>query len=204
MRTWTFSTFDLARTGPRSCSTTWVGGEGKQGGEKWDGAPALVSFMPVPPPASLILETEGFAGRLKGPSFGCEREGCLWVPKGTLSSGFTHPKDGFRGSLDGRSPPLPASVVCVVQVLLVDQDGAFLSPGHVMVNGPITPIPVNARPSPIDPVVPSVPLGKLGIWICTYIWGAENKTLFTLDEYLRVLQGSGQRPLCWGGVWGAY
>ncbi|XP_066466329.1 pyruvate carboxylase, mitochondrial isoform X2 [Tiliqua scincoides] len=30
--------------------------------------------------------------------------------------------------------------------------------GHVMVNGPITPIPVNARPSPIDPVVPSVPL----------------------------------------------
>ncbi|KAJ6652168.1 hypothetical protein lerEdw1_013129, partial [Lerista edwardsae] len=31
--------------------------------------------------------------------------------------------------------------------------------GHVMVNGPITPIPVNARPSSIDPVVPSVPLG---------------------------------------------
>nr|XP_028566379.1 pyruvate carboxylase, mitochondrial [Podarcis muralis]XP_028566380.1 pyruvate carboxylase, mitochondrial [Podarcis muralis]XP_028566382.1 pyruvate carboxylase, mitochondrial [Podarcis muralis]XP_028566383.1 pyruvate carboxylase, mitochondrial [Podarcis muralis]XP_028566384.1 pyruvate carboxylase, mitochondrial [Podarcis muralis]XP_028566385.1 pyruvate carboxylase, mitochondrial [Podarcis muralis] len=32
--------------------------------------------------------------------------------------------------------------------------------GHVMVNGPITPIPVNARPSPIDPVIPSVPLGQ--------------------------------------------
>ncbi|XP_054848412.1 pyruvate carboxylase, mitochondrial isoform X2 [Eublepharis macularius] len=32
--------------------------------------------------------------------------------------------------------------------------------GHIMVNGPITPIPVNARPSPIDPVVPSVPLGE--------------------------------------------
>ncbi|XP_063002196.1 pyruvate carboxylase, mitochondrial [Elgaria multicarinata webbii] len=32
--------------------------------------------------------------------------------------------------------------------------------GHVMVNGPTTPIPVNARPSPIDPVVPSVPLGQ--------------------------------------------
>ncbi|KAH1167915.1 hypothetical protein KIL84_003398 [Mauremys mutica] len=31
--------------------------------------------------------------------------------------------------------------------------------GHVMVNGPITPIPVKARPSPIDPVVPTVPLG---------------------------------------------
>ncbi|KAL8184294.1 UNVERIFIED_CONTAM: hypothetical protein K2H54_012280, partial [Gekko kuhli] len=30
--------------------------------------------------------------------------------------------------------------------------------GHVMVNGPTTPIPVNARPSPIDPVIPSVPL----------------------------------------------
>lgn len=32
--------------------------------------------------------------------------------------------------------------------------------GHVMVNGPTTPIPVNARPSAIDPVVPSVPLGQ--------------------------------------------
>nr|XP_056708445.1 pyruvate carboxylase, mitochondrial [Euleptes europaea] len=32
--------------------------------------------------------------------------------------------------------------------------------GHVMVNGPTTPIPVNARPSSIDPVVPSVPLGE--------------------------------------------
>ncbi|XP_061462783.1 pyruvate carboxylase, mitochondrial isoform X3 [Rhineura floridana] len=32
--------------------------------------------------------------------------------------------------------------------------------GHVMVNGPTTPIPVNARPSPVDPVVPSVPLGQ--------------------------------------------
>ncbi|XP_048368861.1 pyruvate carboxylase, mitochondrial [Sphaerodactylus townsendi] len=32
--------------------------------------------------------------------------------------------------------------------------------GHVMVNGPTTPIPVNARPSPIDPVIPSVPLGE--------------------------------------------
>uniref|UniRef100_A0A8C8VEV0 Pyruvate carboxylase n=1 Tax=Pelusios castaneus TaxID=367368 RepID=A0A8C8VEV0_9SAUR len=31
--------------------------------------------------------------------------------------------------------------------------------GHVMVNGPTTPIPVNARSSPIDPVVPTVPLG---------------------------------------------
>ncbi|XP_053133576.1 pyruvate carboxylase, mitochondrial [Hemicordylus capensis] len=32
--------------------------------------------------------------------------------------------------------------------------------GHVMVNGPMTPIPVNARPSPIDPVIPPVPLGQ--------------------------------------------
>uniref|UniRef100_A0A670ZLM0 Pyruvate carboxylase n=1 Tax=Pseudonaja textilis TaxID=8673 RepID=A0A670ZLM0_PSETE len=31
--------------------------------------------------------------------------------------------------------------------------------GHVMVNGPTTPIPVKARPSPIDPVVPAVTLG---------------------------------------------
>ncbi|XP_067400171.1 pyruvate carboxylase, mitochondrial [Emydura macquarii macquarii] len=31
--------------------------------------------------------------------------------------------------------------------------------GHVMVNGPTTPIPVKAQPSPIDPVVPTVPLG---------------------------------------------
>ncbi|XP_074861052.1 pyruvate carboxylase, mitochondrial [Carettochelys insculpta] len=30
--------------------------------------------------------------------------------------------------------------------------------GHVMVNGPITPIPVKARPSPTDPLVPAVPL----------------------------------------------
>ncbi|XP_075795131.1 pyruvate carboxylase, mitochondrial isoform X3 [Pelodiscus sinensis] len=35
--------------------------------------------------------------------------------------------------------------------------------GHVMVNGPTTPIPVKARPSPIDPVVPSVPLGDAPI-----------------------------------------
>lgn len=33
--------------------------------------------------------------------------------------------------------------------------------GHVMVNGPTTPIPVKAKPSPIDPVIPPVPLGKL-------------------------------------------
>ncbi|XP_058271109.1 pyruvate carboxylase a isoform X1 [Hemibagrus wyckioides] len=32
--------------------------------------------------------------------------------------------------------------------------------GHVMVNGPTTPIPVKAKPSSIDPVVPSVPLGS--------------------------------------------
>uniref|UniRef100_T1D9G8 Pyruvate carboxylase n=1 Tax=Crotalus horridus TaxID=35024 RepID=T1D9G8_CROHD len=32
--------------------------------------------------------------------------------------------------------------------------------GHVMVNGPTTPIPVKARPSPIDPVIPAVPLGQ--------------------------------------------
>uniref|UniRef100_A0AAR2KE50 Pyruvate carboxylase n=1 Tax=Pygocentrus nattereri TaxID=42514 RepID=A0AAR2KE50_PYGNA len=31
--------------------------------------------------------------------------------------------------------------------------------GHVMVNGPTTPIPVKAKPSSIDPVVPAVPLG---------------------------------------------
>uniref|UniRef100_A0A4W4E5C0 Pyruvate carboxylase n=1 Tax=Electrophorus electricus TaxID=8005 RepID=A0A4W4E5C0_ELEEL len=31
--------------------------------------------------------------------------------------------------------------------------------GHVLVNGPTTPIPVNAKPSPVDPVVPAVPLG---------------------------------------------
>ncbi|XP_066575117.1 pyruvate carboxylase, mitochondrial [Amia ocellicauda] len=32
--------------------------------------------------------------------------------------------------------------------------------GHVMVNGPTTPIPVKAKASPIDPVVPPVPLGE--------------------------------------------
>ncbi|XP_069036524.1 pyruvate carboxylase a [Lepisosteus oculatus] len=32
--------------------------------------------------------------------------------------------------------------------------------GHVMVNGPTTPIPVKAKASPIDPVVPTVPLGE--------------------------------------------
>ncbi|XP_053305516.1 pyruvate carboxylase, mitochondrial [Spea bombifrons] len=31
--------------------------------------------------------------------------------------------------------------------------------GHVMVNGPTTPIPVKAKPSSIDPVIPMVPLG---------------------------------------------
>uniref|UniRef100_A0A674AUI5 Pyruvate carboxylase n=1 Tax=Salmo trutta TaxID=8032 RepID=A0A674AUI5_SALTR len=31
--------------------------------------------------------------------------------------------------------------------------------GHVMVNGPTTPIPVKAKPSSIDPVIPPVPLG---------------------------------------------
>ncbi|XP_029466972.1 pyruvate carboxylase, mitochondrial isoform X3 [Rhinatrema bivittatum] len=32
--------------------------------------------------------------------------------------------------------------------------------GHVMVNGPTTPIPVKAKPSSVDPVVPQVPLGE--------------------------------------------
>ncbi|KAI5625805.1 pyruvate carboxylase, mitochondrial, partial [Silurus asotus] len=32
--------------------------------------------------------------------------------------------------------------------------------GHVMVNGPTTPIPVKAKPSSIDPVIPTVPLGQ--------------------------------------------
>ncbi|XP_043929730.1 pyruvate carboxylase, mitochondrial isoform X2 [Protopterus annectens] len=31
--------------------------------------------------------------------------------------------------------------------------------GHVIVNGPTTPIPVKVKPSPVDPVVPMVPLG---------------------------------------------
>ncbi|XP_006037180.2 pyruvate carboxylase, mitochondrial [Alligator sinensis] len=31
--------------------------------------------------------------------------------------------------------------------------------GHVMVNGPTTPLPVKARPSPVDPVEPTVPMG---------------------------------------------
>uniref|UniRef100_A0A2K5DY51 Pyruvate carboxylase n=1 Tax=Aotus nancymaae TaxID=37293 RepID=A0A2K5DY51_AOTNA len=31
--------------------------------------------------------------------------------------------------------------------------------GHVMVNGPTTPIPVKASPSPMDPIVPAVPIG---------------------------------------------
>nr|XP_033810226.1 pyruvate carboxylase, mitochondrial isoform X2 [Geotrypetes seraphini]XP_033810228.1 pyruvate carboxylase, mitochondrial isoform X2 [Geotrypetes seraphini]XP_033810229.1 pyruvate carboxylase, mitochondrial isoform X2 [Geotrypetes seraphini] len=31
--------------------------------------------------------------------------------------------------------------------------------GHVMVNGPTTPIPVKVKPSPVDPVVPQIPLG---------------------------------------------
>lgn len=29
-----------------------------------------------------------------------------------------------------------------------------------MVNGPTTPIPVKADPSPTDPIVPVVPIGK--------------------------------------------
>ncbi|KAI9538072.1 hypothetical protein NQZ68_017775 [Dissostichus eleginoides] len=32
--------------------------------------------------------------------------------------------------------------------------------GHVMVNGPTTPIPVKAKPSSIDPVIPPVTLGR--------------------------------------------
>ncbi|GAA6104610.1 pyruvate carboxylase, mitochondrial [Tachysurus ichikawai] len=32
--------------------------------------------------------------------------------------------------------------------------------GHVMVNGPMTPIPVKAKPCTIDPVIPPVPLGE--------------------------------------------
>ncbi|KAI5104376.1 pyruvate carboxylase, mitochondrial [Silurus meridionalis] len=32
--------------------------------------------------------------------------------------------------------------------------------GHVMVNGPTTPIPVKAKPSSTDPVIPTVPLGQ--------------------------------------------
>lgn len=32
--------------------------------------------------------------------------------------------------------------------------------GHVMVNGPTTPIPVKASPSPTDPIVPVVPIGR--------------------------------------------
>ncbi|KAJ8281618.1 hypothetical protein COCON_G00041370 [Conger conger] len=32
--------------------------------------------------------------------------------------------------------------------------------GHVMVNGPLTPIPVKAKPSSVDPVIPTVPLGQ--------------------------------------------
>ncbi|KAJ8008496.1 hypothetical protein DPEC_G00105480 [Dallia pectoralis] len=32
--------------------------------------------------------------------------------------------------------------------------------GHVMVNGPTTPIPVKAKPSPVDPVIPAVPMGE--------------------------------------------
>nr|XP_029509730.1 pyruvate carboxylase, mitochondrial-like [Oncorhynchus nerka] len=32
--------------------------------------------------------------------------------------------------------------------------------GHVMVNGPTTPIPVKAKPSSIDPVIPTVPMGE--------------------------------------------
>uniref|UniRef100_A0A3B4BYS0 pyruvate carboxylase n=1 Tax=Pygocentrus nattereri TaxID=42514 RepID=A0A3B4BYS0_PYGNA len=32
--------------------------------------------------------------------------------------------------------------------------------GHVMVNGPTTPIPVKAKPSSTDPVIPSLPMGE--------------------------------------------
>lgn len=32
-------------------------------------------------------------------------------------------------------------------------------PGHVMVNGPTTPIPVKAKPSSTDPVIPPVTMG---------------------------------------------
>lgn len=35
-----------------------------------------------------------------------------------------------------------------------------LFPGHVMVNGPTTPIPVKAKPSSTDPVIPLVTMGK--------------------------------------------
>ncbi|KAK1797148.1 hypothetical protein P4O66_008538 [Electrophorus voltai] len=34
------------------------------------------------------------------------------------------------------------------------------SAGHVMVNGPTTPIPVQAKPSSTDPVIPPVPMGE--------------------------------------------
>ncbi|XP_069785090.1 pyruvate carboxylase, mitochondrial-like [Narcine bancroftii] len=32
--------------------------------------------------------------------------------------------------------------------------------GHVMVNGPVTPIPVKAKPSPVDAIVPEIPVGE--------------------------------------------
>lgn len=35
----------------------------------------------------------------------------------------------------------------------------YLHSGHVMVNGPTTPIPVKAKPSAIDPVIPLVTMG---------------------------------------------
>ncbi|XP_048093093.1 pyruvate carboxylase, mitochondrial-like, partial [Alosa alosa] len=38
--------------------------------------------------------------------------------------------------------------------------------GHVMVNGPTTPIPVKAKPSSIDPVIPLVPMGKMCVCVC--------------------------------------
>ncbi|MED6289879.1 hypothetical protein CHARACLAT_007490 [Characodon lateralis] len=42
--------------------------------------------------------------------------------------------------------------------------------GHVMVNGPTTPIPVKAKPSSTDPVVPAVTMGRrspLSFLLCT-------------------------------------
>uniref|UniRef100_A0A9J7XWE5 pyruvate carboxylase n=1 Tax=Cyprinus carpio carpio TaxID=630221 RepID=A0A9J7XWE5_CYPCA len=49
--------------------------------------------------------------------------------------------------------------------------------GHVMVNGPVTPIPVKAKSSSVDPVVPSVSLGATFDVAMRFLWECPWKRL---------------------------
>lgn len=72
--------------------------------------------------------------------------------------------------------------------------------GHVMVNGPTTPIPVKAKPSPIDPVIPPVPLGEkhthfpyLTFTRCQFLTLQTQYKLTLLQDFIDALQEAWSR-----------